>query len=169
MRMVHVVAIRYLKCCSYLESDISMLACMLSNSKPISNPNQWQFQSCQFTREGDTRGARGKLMGGEKSGPSPYPLSFRLVCCPLVVLTVGRLCPIVPQANIVLSNKHNWPEFYPGNAWACPGLEPPVIPTIPCLRVLIPDMNACVTHSHLVTRIVLQLLEKSGYCLKLVN
>ena len=28
-----------------------------------------------------------------------------------VVLTVGRLCPIVPQDNIVASNKHNWPEF----------------------------------------------------------
>ena len=24
------------------------------------------------------------------------------------------------------SNKHNWPEFYPGNARACPGLEPPM-------------------------------------------
>ena len=25
------------------------------------------------------------------------------------------------------SNKHNSPEFYPGNAWACPGLEPPML------------------------------------------
>ena len=24
------------------------------------------------------------------------------------------------------SSKHNWPEFYLGNAWACPGLEPPM-------------------------------------------
>ena len=24
------------------------------------------------------------------------------------------------------SNKHNWPEFYPGNAWTCPCLEPPM-------------------------------------------
>ena len=22
-----------------------------------------------------------------------------------------------------ISNKHNWPELYPGNAWACPGLD----------------------------------------------
>jgi len=29
-----------------------------------------------------------------------------------VVLTVGRLFPIVPRHNIVVSNKHNWPEFY---------------------------------------------------------
>ena len=43
-----------------------------------------------------------------------------------VVLTVRRLCPIVPQDNIVVSNKHNWPEFYLGNARACPGLEPPM-------------------------------------------
>ena len=32
-----------------------------------------------------------------------------------VVLTVERLCPIVPQDNIVVSNKHNWPAFYLGN------------------------------------------------------
>ena len=44
-----------------------------------------------------------------------------------VVLTVGRLCPIVPQDNIVVNNNHNWPEFYPGNARAWPGLEPPII------------------------------------------
>ena len=30
------------------------------------------------------------------------------------VLTIRRLCPIVLQDNIVVSNKHNWPEFYPG-------------------------------------------------------
>ena len=48
-----------------------------------------------------------------------------------VVLTIGRhtdgCCPIVPQDNIVVSNKHNWPEFYLGNARACPGLEPPML------------------------------------------
>ena len=33
-----------------------------------------------------------------------------------VVPTIGQLCPIIPQDNIVASNKHNWPEFYPGNA-----------------------------------------------------
>ena len=40
-----------------------------------------------------------------------------------VVLTVGRLCPIVPQVNIVASNKHNRPQFYPGNALVCPSLH----------------------------------------------
>ena len=43
-----------------------------------------------------------------------------------VVFTVGQLCPIVPQDNIVVSNKHNWPEFYQGSAWPCLGLEPPM-------------------------------------------
>ena len=35
------------------------------------NGEQWRFQSCQVTRAGDKHGMRGKLMGGEKSGPSP--------------------------------------------------------------------------------------------------
>ena len=42
-------------------------------------------------------------------------------------LTVGELCPIVPQDNIVVSNKHNWPEFYLGNAWAYPDLKPSMV------------------------------------------
>ena len=65
--------------------------------------DQWQFQSCQVTRAGNRRGARGMLMGGENPVPPPN-------CCALdwsVVLTVERLCPIVPQDNIVVSNKHN--------------------------------------------------------------
>ena len=32
---------------------------------------QWRFQGCQVTRAGNTCGTRSKLMGGEKSGPSP--------------------------------------------------------------------------------------------------
>ena len=43
-----------------------------------------------------------------------------------VTFIVGELCPIVSQNNIVVSNKHNWPKFYPGNARVCPGLEPPM-------------------------------------------
>ena len=92
------------------------------------------------------------ILKGEKSGPFPNRRAARLpgqatcaarvVCLwveknPVpppnrqaldwsVVLTVGQLCPIVPQDNIVVSNKHNWPEFYPGNPRACPGLEPPM-------------------------------------------
>ena len=31
----------------------------------------------------------------------------------------------------MVSSKHNWPEFYPGNARACPGLEPPMFLTLP--------------------------------------
>ena len=46
---------------------------------------------------------RSKLMGGEKSGPSPNRQGLDWS----VVLTIGRLCPIVPQVNIVASNKHN--------------------------------------------------------------
>ena len=42
-------------------------------------------------------------------------------------LSIGRLYPIVHQDNIVVTNKHNWPEFYPGNARACPGLELPML------------------------------------------
>ena len=76
---------------------------------------QWWFQGGQDTRAGDTCGTRRRLMGGEKSGPSPY-------LSPLV----RGLCTIILQDNIVVSNKHNWPEFYPGNAWACPGLELPM-------------------------------------------
>ena len=49
---------------------------------------QWQFQSSQVTRAGDTRSKAAMF-------------SAR-------------------------SNKHNSPEFYPGNARACPGLEPPM-------------------------------------------
>ena len=79
--------------------------------------HQWQFQSSQVTQAWDTRGARGRLK------IRSLPLAWS------VVFTVGRLCPIIPQNNIVVSNKHNWPEFYPGNAWACPGLEPPMIHT----------------------------------------
>ena len=33
--------------------------------------HQWRFQSSQVTRGGDMRGVCGKLMGGEKFGPSP--------------------------------------------------------------------------------------------------
>ena len=54
----------------------------------------------------------------------PVPPTSRRALDWSVVLTVRRLCPIVPQDNIVVSNKHNWPEFYGGNAQACPGLEP---------------------------------------------
>ena len=95
---------------------------------------QWRFQSCQVTRAGDMHGVRGKLgqatctacavsLWVEKN-PVPPPNRRALDCS--VVLTVGRLCPIVPQDNIVVSNKHNWPEFYSGNARGCPSLEPPM-------------------------------------------
>ena len=48
-----------------------------------------------------------------------------------VVLTVGRLCPIILQVNTVASNKHNRPQFYPGNALVCPGLKPPMMRLCP--------------------------------------
>ena len=38
----------------------------------------------------------------------------------------ARQSPIILRDNIVVSNKHNWPEFYLGNARACLGLEPPM-------------------------------------------
>ena len=81
---------------------------------------QWQFHSSQVTWAGDTCGARGKFMGGEKLVPPPNHWALDW----FVVLTVGGLCPIAPQDNIVASNKHNWPEFYQGNAQACPDLTP---------------------------------------------
>ena len=31
----------------------------------------------------------------------------------------------------MVSSKHNWPKFYPGNARACPGLEPAMFLTLP--------------------------------------
>ena len=42
-----------------------------------------------------------------------------------------------PQDNTVVRNKHNWPEFYPGNARACPGLEPPMLWTTLFVNVLL--------------------------------
>ena len=45
------------------------ITCMSLDEKEIDV--QWRFQSSQVTRTGDTRGMRGRLMGGEKSGPSP--------------------------------------------------------------------------------------------------
>ena len=87
----------------------------------IPHREQWQFQSGQVTRAGDTHEERGRLMGKSDPPPNRWVLDWS------VVFNVGRLCPIVPQDNIVVSNKYSWPEFYPGNAWACLGLEPPMI------------------------------------------
>ena len=71
------------------------------------------------------RHARRALGLWVEKNPAPPPNCRALDC-----LTVGELFPIVPQNNIVVSNKHDWPEFYPGNARACPDLEPPMIHTI---------------------------------------
>ena len=57
----------------------------------------------QVTRAGDMRSTRSRLMGGEKPGPSPNHRALDWS----VVFTVGGLCLIVPQDNIVVSNKHN--------------------------------------------------------------
>ena len=64
---------------------------------------QWRFQSGWVTRAGDTRGARGRLMGRE----NPVPPPNRRALDWSVVFTVRQLCPIVPLDNIVVSNKHN--------------------------------------------------------------
>ena len=80
---------------------------------------QWQFQSFQVTRAGDTRGVCGKLMGGENLVPPP---NCRLVCCPYYWTALQHR----PARQYRVSNMHNWPEFYPGNARACPGLELPM-------------------------------------------
>ena len=61
---------------------------------------------------------------------NPVPPPNRQALDWSVVFTVGGVCPIIPQDNIVVSNKHNWPEFYLGNPRACPGLEPPMVPTL---------------------------------------
>ena len=71
---------------------------------------------------GRPRHARRALGLWVEKNPAPPPNRRALDC-----LTVGELCPIVPQNNIVVSNKHDWPKFYPGNARACPGLKPPMI------------------------------------------
>ena len=70
---------------------------------PAGSQQQWRFQSGWVTQAGDTRGARSRLMGGENLVPPPNCRA--LDWC--VVFTVPRLCPIVPQDNIVVSNKHN--------------------------------------------------------------
>ena len=59
-------------------------------------------------------------------------------------LTVGELCPIVPQNNIVISNKHDWPKFYP----AMPGLAQ-VWNRLCCL----PPDNSAILHSTLAVRV----------------
>ena len=93
--------------CTQAKQTISVMLSIASTSYIAATHNithtlctQWRFQSCQVTWAGDMHGTRGKLMGGETSGPSPYRRA-------LVVLNVGRLCSIVPQDNIVVSNKHN--------------------------------------------------------------
>ena len=51
---------------------------------------QWRFQSGQVTRADDTRGAHGRLMGGENPAPPP---NCRALDCLTYGLTVGELCP----------------------------------------------------------------------------
>ena len=53
------------------------------------------FQSYQVTQAGDTRSARGKLMGTVEKNPVSLPNCRALDWS--VVLAVGQLCPIVPQ------------------------------------------------------------------------
>ena len=68
-----------------------------------------------------------RARGGEKNSVPP---PNRRALDWSVVLTVGRLSPIVPQDNVVVSNNHNkhkLTRIYPGNALACPGLEAPTL------------------------------------------
>ena len=83
------------------------------------------FRAARLPRQA-TRGVRAVSLWSKKIQSLPLTV-FRLFCCPV---TVRRLCPIIPQDNIVVGNKHNYPEFYLGNARACPGLEPPMMHSI---------------------------------------
>ena len=47
---------------------------------------------------------------------NPVPPPNRRALDWSVVLIVERLCPIDSRNNTVVSNTHNWPEFYPGLA-----------------------------------------------------
>ena len=76
------------------------------------NYRQWWLQSCQVTRAGDTCGVHVSLW--VEKNPVPPPNRWALDWS--VVLTVGRLCPIVLQDNILVRKKRNWPQFYLGNA-----------------------------------------------------
>ena len=46
--------------------------------------------------------------------------------CQFSMLAVSEL-PGDTRGGVSVSNNHNWPEYYPGNAWACQGLELPVV------------------------------------------
>ena len=72
---------------------------------------QWRFQSCQVTQAGDTRGARAKLMGGEKSSPSP---NRRALDCS-VVLASDRL-PHRPARQYSGKFDQNFTRAMPGLA-----------------------------------------------------
>ena len=61
------------------------------------------FRAAGLPRQA-TRMARAVGLWVEKN---PVPPSNRRALDWSVVLTVGGLCPIVPQDNIVVSNKHN--------------------------------------------------------------
>ena len=53
-----------------------------------------------------------------------YNGSFRAARLPRPATCTAE--PLCHSWVAVVSNKHNWPEFYLGNAWACPGLKPPM-------------------------------------------
>ena len=52
-----------------------------------------------------------------------YNGSFRAARLPRQATCAAE--PLCHSQVFVVSNKHNWPEFYLGNARACPGLKPP--------------------------------------------
>ena len=73
-----------------LPSDLVVYKMGMVSSVTVISPSlQWQFQSCQVIQAGDTRGVCGKLMGGEKFGPSHQPIK------PYSALLVMSHCALV--------------------------------------------------------------------------